>query len=99
MLMPEMQILDQIKDWTGSTARPSVPVLGGGPEVLLGVLDHLGPLEAPLVLLLDLPPVLLLALGVLPLGVGKTVVAAILHQLGVNFGQILQKENIFGFIS
>ena len=74
-------------------------MLGGGPEVLLGVLDHLGPLEAPLVLLLDLPPVLLLPLGVLPLGVGKTVVAAILHQFGVNFGQILQKDNIFGLIS
>ena len=53
-----------------------LPVLGGGAEVLLGVLDHLGPLEAPLVLLLDLPPVLLLPLRVLPIRVGEALVAA-----------------------
>ena len=52
-----------------------LPVLGGGAEVLPGVLDHLGPLEAPLVLLLDLPPVLLLPLRVLPVRVGQALVA------------------------
>ena len=71
------QIVDRAKQKMMYVISNSFPVLGSVAEVLLGGFHHFRPFQTPLVFLLDLPPMLLLPLRVLPFWVRKAFVAEV----------------------